>query len=150
MVNSDHPQSLSNTGPMWVASVVNAIGQSQFWDSTAIFILWDDASGFFDPEPPPYVDFDGLGFRLPLLIVSPYAKKGYVSHVQYEHGSILRFVEDIFGLPRLSASDTRANSPASDSFDFNKPPRKFRVIPSALGKEYFLHQPLDTRPVDTQ
>ena len=149
LVNSDHPFSVSNTGPMWVASVVNTIGQSQFWNSTAIFIFWDDPSGFFDPEPPPYVDYDGLGFRLPLLIISPYAKQGCVSHVQYEHGSILKFVEDIFGLARLSASDTRANSPAKDCFDFNQLPRKFRVIPSQLGKEYFIHQPLDTRPVDT-
>ena len=125
---------------MWVASVVNAIGESKFWDSTAIFIFWDDPSGFYDPEPPPYADYDGLGFRLPLLIISPYAKKGYVSHVQYEHGSILKFAEDVFGLARLSASDTRANSPAQDAFDFNKKPRKFVKIPSSLGKEYFIHQ----------
>ncbi len=119
---------------MWVASVVNTIGQSKFWNSTAIFIFWDDASGFFDPEPPPYVDYDGLGFRLPLLIVSPYAKKGYVSHVRYEHGSILKFAEDVFSLPRLSASDTRANSPASHCFDFTQPPRKFEVIPSGWAR----------------
>ena len=149
-VNSDHPQSMSNTGPMWVASVVNTIGQSKFWNSTAIFIFWDDPSGFFDPAPPPYVDYDGLGFRLPLLIVSPYTRKGYVSHVQYEHGSILKFTEDIFGLPRLSDSDTRANSPAQDVFDFNRPPRKFKVIKSTLGRDYFIRQPLDRRPVNTQ
>ncbi|MFY9710908.1 MAG: alkaline phosphatase family protein, partial [Candidatus Cybelea sp.] len=107
-------------------------------------------SGFFDPAPPPYVDYDGLGFRLPLLIVSPYTRKGYVSHVQYEHGSILKFTEDIFGLPRLSDSDTRANSPAQDVFDFNRPPRKFKVIKSTLGRDYFVRQPLDRRPVDTQ
>ena len=53
-----------------------------------------------------YVDYDGLGMRIPMLIISPYAKKGYVSHVHYEHGSILRFVEDQFGLKRLAASDT--------------------------------------------
>jgi phospholipase C len=147
--NSDHPENQSNTGPMWVASVVNSIGKSQFWDSTAIFIFWDDPSGFFDPEPPPYVDYDGLGFRLPLLIISPYAKQDYVSHVQFEHGSILKFTEDIFGLARLSASDTRATSPASDCFDFNQPPRKFKAIPSQLDERYFIRQPLDYRPVDT-
>ena len=65
------------------------------------------------------VDYDGLGIRVPLLVVSPYAKKGYVSHVQYEHGSILRFVEDQFGLARLAASDTRATSPERDCFDFS-------------------------------
>lgn len=148
-VNSDHPENHSKTGPMWVASIVNTIGKSKYWDSTAIFIFWDDPSGFFDPVPPPYVDYDGLGFRLPLLIISPYAKKGYVSHVQYEHGSILKFVEDVFGLSRLSASDKRAHSPAKDCFDFNQPPRKFKAIPSELGEEYFIHQPIDYTPVDT-
>ena len=147
--NSDHAGAGSNTGPQWVASLVNAIGESNYWDSTAIFIFWDDYGGWYDPEPPAYVDYDGLGFRLPMIIISPYAKQGYVSHVHYEHGSILKFVENIFGLRRLSASDRRAESPASDCFDFDQPPRKFKVIPSVLGKEYFLHQPLDTRPVDT-
>ena len=117
--NSDHAGCGSNTGPSWVASLVNAIGESKYWDSTAIFIFWDDYGGWYDPEPPAYVDYDGLGLRLPLLIVSPYAKQGYVSHVHYEHGSILKFVEDQFGLGRLSASDTRAKSPEKDCFDFN-------------------------------
>jgi phospholipase C len=148
--NSDHAGSGSNTGPAWVTSVVNAIGQSKYWDSTAIFIFWDDFGGWYDREPPAYVDYDGLGLRLPLLIVSPYAKKGYVSHVHYEHGSILKFIEDQFGLGRLSASDTRANSPAQDAFDFNQPPRKFKVIPAAYGKDYFLHQAPDNHIPDTQ
>ncbi len=121
----------SKTGPSWVTSVVNAIGQSQYWNSTAIFVFWDDYGGWYDPQPPAYVDYDGLGMRLPMIIISPYAKKGYVSHTQYEHGSILKFVEDQFGLGRLAASDTRANSPA-DAFDFNKPPRKFKVDPGPL------------------
>ncbi|MFZ0032560.1 MAG: alkaline phosphatase family protein [Candidatus Cybelea sp.] len=141
--NSDHPNSGSKTGPQWVASLVNAIGESKYWDSTAMFIFWDDYGGWYDPEPPAYVDYDGLGMRLPMLIVSPYAKKGHVSHVQYEHGSILKFVEDVFGLGRLAASDKRANSPAEDAFDFNKPPRPFKAIPTVLGKDYFLHQPPD-------
>ena len=122
---------------------MNAIGESKYWDSTAIFIFWDDYGGWYDPEPPAYVDYDGLGMRIPMLIVSPYAKKGHVSHVHYEHGSILRFVEDVFGLGRLAASDKRANSPAKDAFDFNKPPRAFKAIPSAYGKDYFMHQPPD-------
>ncbi len=146
--NSDHAGSGSNTGPSWVASVVNAIGQSKFWNSTAVFIFWDDPGGWYDPAPPAYVDYDGLGMRLPLLIVSAYAKQGYVSHIPYEHGSILKFTEDIFGLPRLSASDTRANSPAQDSFNFNQSPRKFQKIATPLGMQYFLHQPLDLRPPD--
>jgi phospholipase C len=63
-----------------------------------------------------------------MLIISPYAKQGYVSHVPYEHGSILKFTEDQFGLARLGVSDTRANSPARDAFDFNQAPRKFIPI----------------------
>jgi phospholipase C len=146
--NSDHAGSGSNTGPSWVTSLVNAVGQSKYWDSTAIFIFWDDYGGWYDPEPPAYKDYDGLGLRIPMLIVSPYAKKGHVSHVQYEHGSMLRFVENIFGLPRLAASDKRATAP-DDAFDFSQPPRKFKVIQSPHGKEYFLDQPIDHHPPDT-
>jgi phospholipase C len=148
-LNSDHAGYRSNTGPAWVASIVNAVGESQYWDSTAIFIIWDDPGGFFDPEPPAYIDYDGFGIRIPMLIVSAYAKKGHVSHVQYEHGSILRFAEDVFGLGRLSASDARATSPAEDSFDFKKPPRAFKPIASSLSKEYFLRQPQTSGPPDT-
>ncbi len=147
--NSDHPGCDSDTGPSWVASIVNAVGQSQFWASTAIFIFWDDPGGLYDPEPPAYVDYDGLGMRVPMLIISPYAKKGWVSHVHYEHGSILRFVEDRFGLAQLAASDTRATSPAGDCFDFSKRPRKFVPIGSKYSKAHFLRQAPDYRPVDT-
>jgi phospholipase C len=146
--NSDHPGAGSNTGPSWVASLVNAIGESKYWSSSAIFIFWDEYGGLYDPEAPAFVDYDGLGMRLPLLIVSPFAKKGYVSHVHFEHGSILRFIEDQFGLGRLAPSDKRANSPGPDSFDFSQPPRKFVKIAAPYDREYFLHQPPDDRPPD--
>ncbi|MGA9943787.1 MAG: alkaline phosphatase family protein [Candidatus Cybelea sp.] len=147
--NSDHPGCDSDTGPSWVTSVVNAIGESKFWNSTAIFVFWDDYGGFYDPEAPEYLDYDGLGLRVPLLVISPYAKKGWVSHVHYEHGSILKFVEDRFGLARLAASDARATSPEKDCFDFSKPPRKFVPIKSKYDESFFLHQPPDYRPPDT-
>ncbi len=147
--NSDHGGSGSTTGPSWVTSLVNAIGKSQDWDSTAIFIFWDDYGGWYDPEPPAHLDDAGLGMRLPMLIISPYAKKGFVSHVHYEHGSILKFVEDVFGLERLAASDKRANSPAGDCFDFSKAPRKFVPIRAPLDANYFKLQPLDSRPPDS-
>jgi phospholipase C len=86
--NSDHGACGSRSGPEWVSDVVNAIGESPFWSSTAIFVMWDEWGGWYDHVKPPHVDFDGLGFRVPLLVISPYAKRGYVSHVQYEHGSI--------------------------------------------------------------
>ena len=150
--NSDHAGCGSNTGPSWVTSLVNAVGTSKYWDSTAIFIFWDDYGGWYDREPPAYADYDGLGLRLPMLIISPYAKQGFVSHIHYEHGSILRFTEDQFGLPRLSASDKRANSPAppeGDAFDFSQPPRKFAKIHAPYDENFFLRQPLDRRIPDS-
>jgi phospholipase C len=148
--NSDHAGCDSNHGPHWVASLVNAIGKSQYWSSSAIFIFWDEYGGWYDHVPPKMVDYDGLGIRVPLLIVSPYAKQGYVSHVPYEHGSILKFVEDQFGLPRLAASDTRATTPADDCFDFNQTPRAFTTIPAKLGKAYFENEPIDPRIPDAE
>ncbi|HEV3091196.1 MAG TPA: alkaline phosphatase family protein [Candidatus Cybelea sp.] len=148
--NSDHAGCDDLTGPSWVGSIVNAIGKSAYWNDTAIFILWDDYGGWYDPVPPKKVDYDGLGIRVPLLIVSAYAKKGYVSHVHYEHGSILRFIEDVFNLPQLAESDTRANSPQADAFDFTAKPRKFVAVPTERDIRYFLRQPLDERPPDTE
>jgi phospholipase C len=148
--NSDHAGCGSNTGPSWVTSLVNTIGQSQYWNSTAIFIMWDDYGGWYDPVAPAYVDYDGLSFRIPMLIISAYAKQGHVSHVHYEHGSILKFVEDQFGLARLAASDTRAKSPARDCFDFTKPPRTFVPFAAPYDANYFKHQPADNRIPDSE
>lgn len=147
--DSDHAGSGSNTGPSWVASVVNAVGESKYWDSTAIFIFWDDYGGWYDRQAPAYKDYDGLGLRLPMLIISPYAKQGYVTHVHYEHGSILRFTEDVFGLGRLAASDKRANSP-TDAFDFSQQPRAFVPIQAPYDKQYFLNQPPDHHVPDAE
>jgi phospholipase C len=147
--NSDHGGSGSSTGPAWVASLVNAVGESPFWSSTAIFVFWDESGGWFDPIAPSYADNDGLGFRVPLLVISPYAKQGYVSNVNYEHGSILKFTEDQFGLGRLAPSDTRANSPEADCFDFSQSPRTFAPIQGSQNRSYFIHQRLDFRPPDT-
>jgi phospholipase C len=137
---SDHPGVPRTDGPAWVASVVNAIGESKFWDSTAIFIMWDDWGGLFDPVKPPYEDYAGLGFRVPLIVVSPYAKRGSVTHTQYETASVLRFIEDNFGLQPLARSDARANDPADDSavMDYHAPPRKFKKIPGSKPADYWL------------
>lgn len=148
--NSDHSSCRSNTGPAWVSSIVNAIGGSQYWNSTAIFVVWDDYGGWYDHVPPKMLDYDGLGMRVPLLVISPYAKKDYVSHTHYELASILTFIEQRFGLSALSASDARATSPAGDCFDFSKPARKFKKIGSPHDEYFFLNQPRDPRPVDTE
>ena len=136
--NSDHVSCGGNRDRSGSANLVNAVGESKFWDSTAIFVMWDDWGGLYDHVPPPYEDYDGLGFRVPLLVISPYAKKDYVSHVQYEHGSILRFIEDQYGLGRLAASDTRANSPAEDCFDFNS--RRASIAPVRRCTPELLHE----------
>jgi phospholipase C len=148
--NSDHPGCGGGGGPSWVTALVNAVGKSKFWDSTAIFVQWDDWGGLYDHVPPPYKDYDGLGFRVPLLVISPYAKKNYVSHVQYETASVLRFAEDLYGLAQLSAADKRAVSPAKDCFDFSQQPRKFIPIKAPLDASYFMHQPPDLRPPDDE
>ncbi len=130
--NSDHPGCAAKcgNGPGWVSQVVNAIGQSGYWNDTAILIVWDDWGGWFDHVPPPQLDANGLGLRVPLIVVSPWAKPGYVSHVQHETGSILRFVETTFGLASLGQVDGRADD-LSDCFDFNQNPIPFTVIPAA-------------------
>ncbi|HYL27347.1 MAG TPA: alkaline phosphatase family protein [Candidatus Nitrosotalea sp.] len=135
---SDHPGLRARQGPAWVASVVNAIGESKFWDSTAVFVFWDDWGGWFDPVRPVYEDYDGLGFRVPLLMVSPYAKRGYVTHARYETASVLRFIEDNFGLAPLAASDARAHDPVADAFDYRQKPRKFKTIPGAKPAGFWL------------
>ncbi len=157
---SDHADSGSAKGPMWVANVVNAIGENKtLWDSSAIFVVWDDWGGWYDHVPPQWLDFDGLGFRVPMLIISPYAKKGYVTHQQYEFGSILKFIEHNFGIEPVSplsccfgkrGSDRRATNPESNVFDFKATPRPFVPIPNSLDKRYFLNALPDDRPVDTQ
>ncbi len=146
--NSDHDGNGSDTGPSWVAAVVNTIGASQYWDSTAIVVVWDDWGGWYDDVPPPQLDFMGLGIRVGCIIVSPYAKAGSVVHTQYEFGSILKFIEDTFGVPSLGYTDARASSLA-DSFDFTQHPLKFRKIRAKYPASYFLGQrPSRTLPDD--
>ncbi|HEV3091968.1 MAG TPA: alkaline phosphatase family protein [Candidatus Cybelea sp.] len=144
--NSDHLGEPKDLGPQWVASVVNAVGGSKYWNSTAIIILWDDWGGLYDHVAPPFRDDQGgLGFRVPMLVVSPYSKLGsgsggYVSHTQYEFGSVLKYVEQNFGLPSLGTTDQRANS-ISDTLNYNQNPRAFKSIPSSLNAQYFIaHQ----------
>jgi len=123
-VNSDHAGSgefgtkSDDKGPQWVASIVDAIGQSSAWNSTAIFITWDDWGGWYDHVAPQQIDQNGLGFRVPLIVVSPFARTNYVSHTQHEFGSILHFTEEQFGLPSLGTRDQSADD-LSDCFNFS-------------------------------
>lgn len=150
--DSDHPWSIHGTddGPSWVAQVVNAIGKSSAWKTTAIVIVWDDWGGFYDHEPPPFLDkAGGLGFRVPAIVVSPYVARGTIWHTQYEFGSILKFVEGTFSLGSLGTTDARATS-IGNVFNFAQPPRKFTPIPSQRSRTYFLHRAPSYLPVDTQ
>lgn len=147
--NSDHPGDNSDTGPSWVAQVVNAIGESSAWQTTAILIVWDDWGGWYDHVAPPgRRKYGGLGFRIPLLAVSPYAKNGYISHDQYETGSIVRFVEDNWDLGRLGTTDKSAGDFTTDFFDFTQNPRKFVPIQSKYSQAYLLSRPPSNKPVD--
>lgn len=136
---SDHPKVTDGSGPSWVASIVNAVGKSSYWNNTAILIVWDDWGGFYDHVSPTIYNSYELGFRVPLVVVSPYAKTAYVSHVQYEFGSILKFVEETFGLPSLGTTDQRAND-LSDCFVYTQKPRQFETIPAKYPPSYFLKQ----------
>ncbi len=128
--NSDHAGfGAKDTGPQWVAKVVNAIGKSQYWKSTAVVVVWEDWGGWYDHVAPPQLDYAGLGIRVPMIVVSPYAKAKYVSHTQYEFGSIIRFIEDNWSLGRLGTTDTRATS-IGDAFDFTQKARTFKQIPN--------------------
>jgi phospholipase C len=146
--NSDHAGvDTPLGGPNWVASIVNTIGRSTFWNSTVILVFWDDWGGWYDHVAPPQVDFDGLGIRVPLLCISPYAGQGVVSHVQYETGSLLHLVEGTFGLPYLAASDKRSTS-AGVGCIRNGKPRPFTPFATTLGPQYFLHQRASNRGPD--
>ncbi len=135
---SEHPPALISTGQAYVTTVLNAIMRSPCWDSTAIFLSWDDWGGFYDHGVPPATpDAQGLGFRVPGLVISPYARTGYVDHQEFSHDSYLRFIEDDFlESERLNPkTDGREDSRPEvseeapglgnleEDFDFTQPPR---------------------------
>jgi phospholipase C len=154
--SSDHEQygiggrpqaARTDLGPQWVATVVNAIGRSRLWSETAIIVVWDDWGGWYDHVRPPQVDAMGLGFRVPMMVISPYAKHGYVSHVQHEFGSLLKFAEGVFELPSLGTTDARADD-LSDCFDFTKSPAPYVPISTAMTAADFIAMPPSNVPPD--
>ena len=125
---SEHPEYSMCHGENWTTGIVNAVMESPDWDSTAIFITWDDYGGFYDHVPPPQVDDFGFGIRVPLLVVSPYAKHGFVSHELGEFSSVLRFIEDNWRLTQLTHRDRQA-TPLLSAFDFEQAPRPPDPLP---------------------
>ncbi len=100
---SEHPPNSILAGQHQMAKVINALIQSSSWTSSALFFTYDEGGGYFDHVAPPQVDAYGLGFRVPMLLVSPWAKRGYLSGQLYEHSSVLKFLERRFSLPTLAS-----------------------------------------------
>jgi phospholipase C len=130
---SDHPE-LSEVpeGEGWVSSVINAIELSSAWSSTAIFVSWDEYGGYYDNVAPPQIDAYGLGFRVPLLIISPYAREGYIDHQFGSFDSILHLMEWRNGLPPIGTRQTATPLPL-DAFDFQQTPRPPFVLVNRSG-----------------
>ncbi len=140
---SEHPPSSVARGQAYVTTLINSIMRSPCWNSTAIFLSWDDWGGFYDHVQPPNVDENGYGLRVPGLVISPYAKAGYIDSQQLSHDSYLKFIEDDFlsgqrlnpatdGRPD-SRPDVREEAPGlgdlANEFDFNQPPRPPLLLP---------------------
>jgi len=129
---SDHPEYSFCHGENWTTEIVDAVMEGPAWETTAIFITWDDYGGFYDHVPPPQVDDFGFGIRVPLLIISPYAKRGFVTHELGEFSSVLRFIEDNWGLTQLTDRDGQA-TPLLSAFDFSQEPRPPEPLPLRTG-----------------
>jgi len=95
-LNSEHPPADIREGQAWVTNIINGVMRGPDWSSTAIFLSWDDWGGFYDHVVPPTVDGNGYGLRVPGLVISPYAKKGYIDHQTLSHDAYLKFIEDDF------------------------------------------------------
>jgi phospholipase C len=148
---SDHALYNDGSGPSYVASIVNAIGNSPYWSNTVIFLAWDDWGGWYDHVAPQVVGGPNCaqwgcgyvyGFRVPMIVISPYAKPGYISHVTHDFGSILKFIETNWNLPSLGYADTPADD-LSDCFNFTQTPLAFQTVPAPLTADYFMN---DKRP----
>jgi phospholipase C len=121
-VVSEHPPSSTCVGENWTVGLLQALASGRDWRSSAVFITWDDFGGFYDHVPPQQVDQYGLGFRVPLLVVSPYARSGYIDHAQAEFSSVLKFIEADFGVANLTDRDLNTTD-LTQLFDFRQSAR---------------------------
>ena len=136
----EHPTTNIQVGEKYSSTIINSLMQSSSWASTALFFTYDEHGGFYDHVPPPAAvppdsigtdgSLDRLGFRVPMIVVSPYAKRHFVSHVVDDHTSILAFIEKRFGLPALTARDGAAD-PMLDYFNFDQPNFSVPTLPDA-------------------
>lgn len=158
--NSDHAGNSIDNGPSWVDNIVNAIGQSPFWSSTAIIVAWDDWGGWFDHVAPPirnnpdsYPNSYEYGYRVPIIVISPYGKPNYVSHQQNDFGSVLLFIEEQFLPPNTyinggGYADSYALGDLSDFFDFTQGASKFQPLKPDVGPEVFINSKAKPTPPD--
>jgi phospholipase C len=126
---SEHPPGSVQSGMRFVRTVINNLVASPYWDSSAFLLSYDDWGGWYDHVRPPQIDGFGYGFRVPALLVSPYARRGYVDHTTLDFTSGLKFIEENWGLAPLTRRDATATSIAG-AFDFNQAPRPARIIPA--------------------
>lgn len=127
--DTQHPPDSLQPGNNFITEQVNAVMNSQYWESTAIFLTWDEFGGFYDHVAPKQIDGDGLGFRVPLLVISPYAKPGYISHAQGEFASFDKFIEKDFNLPSLDERDAlQQTSDLMDYFNFSQKPLRPLIL----------------------
>jgi uncharacterized repeat protein (TIGR01451 family) len=163
---SDHAGTNDGTGPAWVASIVNQIGENAacpgtgetYWNDTAIIVTWDDWGGWYDHVAPPIRNSDSYpnsyeyGFRVPLIVISPYVKPAYVSHQSNDFGSILKFIEETFSLPEVNPAvgyaDTYALGDLSDFFNFSQTLLPFTEIPADFDRQYFINKKGTPSPPD--
>jgi phospholipase C len=123
---SEHPPGQIVNGEIATVAIISAIMRSPLWESSAIILTWDDWGGWYDHVAPPQVDRDGYGFRVPALIISPYAKRGQIFHETADFTSILKFIERLHGLAPLSTRDEQAND-LMNAFDFQQPARRAAI-----------------------
>ena len=129
--SSEHPPSNIQAGQRLVRSLVTELMRSSAWPTSAFILTYSNWGGWYDHVAPPSVDDDGYGFRVPALLVSPYARQGYIESSQLDYTSILKFIEDNYGLKPLSSRDAAANSIAP-AFDFTQAPRPPHLVTSEL------------------
>jgi phospholipase C len=134
--DSEHPPSDIAVGEHYVVSLVNAIMQSKYWSSTAIFLTWDDYGGWYDHVPPPQIDSFGLGFRVPCLVISPYSREGYIYNIQSDFCSILKFIETRYSIPPLTQRDAITND-MLEAFDFSQQPREPLILPGPYVSDHY-------------
>jgi phospholipase C len=130
--DSDHPPADVRAGQSWVASVVDALEASPEWNTTLLLVTWDEYGGFYDHVAPPVLDAEGDGFRVPLLMIGPWVRQGFIDHAQMDLGSILHLMESRFGFTCLGARDCNATLPLA-AFNFSRPGPRAPILIGTYG-----------------